>query len=395
MLESFIYFCGRCRYQLKRYGDGKTLDVHAISSGGVANAAVHEKFCAEPHPPPPPPTPYPKGWPGKGYPARADCVVQKIYDQSGNGNHLLISTPAINNPAYNNPVNATRHPISMKGRKVFGAYFETGMGYRAQNTSKVATGNEPETIYMVTSGTHLNAGCCCELRNVFLLHYWLFAHDADAARYKRFDTIAVDYGNSENDCTNHSAYCDGCMEAVYMGTGYGGGGKPWIGVDMENGIYGGAASNDTFLHSEFVTAMGKGGISSFATKGGNASAGGLTKLHDGPRPKGYQPMHKTGAIILGVGGDNIANRRTNSGDLKVDRAQTGSGIPGMSIGTFYGKCGHINSSGQRDANITAASTVLAYPLVLLLSFAVCAIRPDRRGDDSGLFNGHSRCSCAG
>ena len=25
------------------------------------------------------------------------------------------------------------------------------------------------------------------------------------------------------------------MEAVYMGTGYGGKGKPWIGVDMENG----------------------------------------------------------------------------------------------------------------------------------------------------------------
>lgn len=159
------------RYQLKRYGDGKTLDVHAITPGGLANAATHENFCAEPHPPPPPPTPYPKGWPGKGYPARADCVVQKIYDQSGNGNHLLISTPAINNPAYNNPVNATRHPISMNGHKAFGAYFETGMGYRAQNTSKVAVENEPETIYMVTSGTHLNAGCCCELHTVSLLHW--------------------------------------------------------------------------------------------------------------------------------------------------------------------------------------------------------------------------------
>jgi len=33
-----------------------------------------------------------------------------------------------------------------------------------QNTSKVARGNEPETIYMVTSGTHMNGGCCfdCE-----------------------------------------------------------------------------------------------------------------------------------------------------------------------------------------------------------------------------------------
>jgi hypothetical protein len=43
-----------------------------------------------------------------------------------------------------------------------------------------------------------------------------------------------DYGNSEEDCTNPRAYCRGCMEAVYFGTGYGGGGKgPWIGADME------------------------------------------------------------------------------------------------------------------------------------------------------------------
>ena len=123
-----------------------------------------------------------------------------------------------------------------------------------------------------------------------------------------------------------------------MGTGYGGGGKPGIGVDMENGIYGGPASNDSFLHAEFVTAMGKGGTNGFATKGANASAGQLQSLHDGPRPKGYQPMHKTGAIILGVGGDNIAGRRindrsSNAGLELYDR----SSIPGMSIGTFYGE----------------------------------------------------------
>ena len=35
-------------------------------------------------------------------------------------------------------------------------------------------------------------------------------------------------------------FCDGCMEAVYFGSGYGGGGKgPWVGADLENGIYGG------------------------------------------------------------------------------------------------------------------------------------------------------------
>jgi hypothetical protein len=115
-------------YQLKRYGDNTTLDVHALAPGGVADAAAHDKFCSEQHPPPPPPTPWPHGVPPGDYPPRADCVMLKIYDQSGNGNHLLVSTPAVNNPAFNNPVNATRHPISVGGHKAYGAYFETGMG---------------------------------------------------------------------------------------------------------------------------------------------------------------------------------------------------------------------------------------------------------------------------
>jgi len=96
------------------------------------------------------------------YPPRAECVILKIYDQTGNGNHMLPATPAINNPAYDNPVNATRHPISVGGHAAFGAYFESGMGYRAQNTSRVARGNDPETLYMVTSGTHYNDGECAQ-----------------------------------------------------------------------------------------------------------------------------------------------------------------------------------------------------------------------------------------
>ena len=90
------------------------------------------------------------------YPPLANCVVYKIYDQTGNNNHLLPATPAINNPAYDNPVNATRHPITVSGHKVYGAMFETGMGYRAQNTTGVARKNDPETLYMVTSGTYFN-----------------------------------------------------------------------------------------------------------------------------------------------------------------------------------------------------------------------------------------------
>ena len=76
--------------------------------------------------------------------------------------------------------------------------------------------------------------------------------------------------------------------------------------------------------------MVKGGESGFAIKGANAGGGSgaaLAKMYDGPRPPGYAPMHKTGAIILGVGGDNVSRRRRG--------AEEEPAIPGMSIGTFY------------------------------------------------------------
>lgn len=104
-------------------------------------------------------------------------------------------------------------------------------------------------------------------------------------------------------------------------------------VLLQNGIYGGPYVNDTFLQSDFVTAMIKGGTNGFATKGADArGAAALTKLFDGPRPQKYQPMRKTGAIILGVGGDNMAARRQR---VKSYDLGTGVKIPGMSIGTFY------------------------------------------------------------
>ena len=39
-------------------------------------------------------------------------------------------------------------------------YFEGGMGFRQNSTTGVAVDDEPETIYMVTSGTHYNGHCC-------------------------------------------------------------------------------------------------------------------------------------------------------------------------------------------------------------------------------------------
>jgi hypothetical protein len=90
---------------------------------------------------------------GGGYPLPAACQVWALYDQSPMNNTLSVAGPAINNPNFNNPVNATRFPVQVGGHKVYGAFFETGMGYRIANTTGVAVDNEPETLYMVTSGT--------------------------------------------------------------------------------------------------------------------------------------------------------------------------------------------------------------------------------------------------
>ena len=55
-----------------------------------------------------------------------ECVVWELRDQTGNGNDMVIAGPAINNPEYDKPVNASRLPLLVGGHKVYGAYFEGG-----------------------------------------------------------------------------------------------------------------------------------------------------------------------------------------------------------------------------------------------------------------------------
>jgi hypothetical protein len=87
------------------------------------------------------------------------------------------------------------------------------------------------------------------------------------------------------------------MEAIYFGSGGGWcgqapAGTPTVLADLENGLWGcatpsGSNPNLTSLAFEFVTAMVKGGTSSFALKGASAGAadgGPLVTMWDGPRP---------------------------------------------------------------------------------------------------------------
>jgi len=243
-------------YQVRRSSDNTTKNITPVSAGGVANAAAQDSFCSG-----------------------TTCVITEIYDQSGHGNNL---TDAPAGGAAGGPdalANATSAPAMVNGSKVYGVYIAAGDGYRDDSTSGIATGDAAEGEYAIFDGTHVNNGCC------------------------------FDYGNAE---TNNDDNGAGHMEAIYFGTetawGRGSGSGPWIMADMENGLFSGQGaglnSGDPTTNYRFTTAMVEGESNQWAILGGNAQSGSLATDYSGVRPSGYNPMHKEGAIILGIGGDN-------------------------------------------------------------------------------------------
>ena len=269
-------------YVLKRTSDGALHAITPVEPGGPANAKDHDDFCAG-----------------------SFCKIHRIVDQSGRGNHLDTAPGGGSVPTADRAVDASRESLVVYGgSKVYAAYFEGGMGYRNDNTSGVAVGDEPESMYMVTSGDHFNNGCC------------------------------FDYGNAETDNNDDGA---GTMEAIYWGNvniwGSGEGVKgPWVMGDLENGLFAGnhtrqQPGNKPLDGLRFVAAMVKGRSGNhWAIKGGDATrAGALQYMFEGPRPPGYEVMKKQGAILLGIGGDNS----------------------NWSVGTFYE--GAMTSSYASDA----------------------------------------------
>jgi hypothetical protein len=137
----FAGYNGPLYQVMKGFGtpSNSTQDIPVLSAGGYANSAVQDAFCGG-----------------------ADCVISRLYDQSPMHNHLDTSPPGGAWKHQGLPVNATRNKVVINGHAVYGAFFETKMGYRRDLTQGIAKGNEEETLYMVTSGLpeHVNGGCC-------------------------------------------------------------------------------------------------------------------------------------------------------------------------------------------------------------------------------------------
>jgi hypothetical protein len=243
-------------YQVQR-ADGATKDIGVLAPGGVAKAADQDSFCGT-----------------------AACTISVLYDQSGNGNHLVCGTSNTLR-AGRKPADAKALPITLGGHKVYGVHLPAGVGYAyvPNHPGKLAMGDAPETIYMVASGDYYNAGCC------------------------------FDYGNVETSITNTNK---GATEAVFFGsytdTGRGGGSGPWVMGDLGAGVWPGNArtyAGNTSVSYKFVTAMVKGDSGNhWAIKAGDAQAGGLSTMFDGPRPPILPTQFgKEGAIALNLVGD--------------------------------------------------------------------------------------------
>jgi hypothetical protein len=292
-------------YQVRRASDGATRDIRVTRRGGYADAHAQDAFCAG-----------------------TSCVVSRIYDQTRNHNTLTpqppTTAPYSNTQFPHDPVAAGALPILAGGHAAYGLKFVShsptglpcptaatcigshGQAYANghQRGRGVPVGAEPEHTYAVFGGTFTGADCCFDFGNS--------------------EVLGTDNGNGTMDALNFSRDCwNAC----------GPGGGPWVQADLENGMFmtgqttplpgsitafiGGsfesgagfccaATPKNLALPLPFVTAMlDNPGRRTFAIRGGDATAGKLITFYEGPTPpgKGYSPMRKEGAIILGSGGD--------------------------------------------------------------------------------------------
>jgi non-reducing end alpha-L-arabinofuranosidase len=299
-------------YQVQRASDSAFTDIGLRQAGGVANAAAQDAFCAG-----------------------TSCLITKIYDQSPEHNDLTIEA-AGGAGAADRGAPADALPVTVDGQTAYGVEISAGMGYRDDSTHGVAVNGQPEGMYMVASGTHVDNACC------------------------------FDYGNAE---TNNDDTGNGHMDAVNLSTicgfspCYGSG--PWVQADLENGLYssdaGGSqsASNTGTGALPFVTALLKNnGQNHFALAWGNSQSGGLTSIYSGEEPTrgGYSPMQQEGAIVLGTGGDN-SNGSIGSFFEGVMTAGYPSDAADAAVQANITAAGYGGSNGVPGGSVTPGSAI--------------------------------------
>ena len=283
-------------YQVRKTLDGSVMNIGALAPGDFADSNAQDTFCGT-----------------------DACTISIIYDQSGKGNHLTKAPAGMAKMTPDNEAKATAVSATFSGHKVYGIHIAPGIGYRNNTPCGTATGDNPETEYMVADGAVYNGGCC------------------------------FDYGNMETTSRDDG---EGTMEAVYFGScviwgrGMGTTG-PWVMGDLENGLWAGNISpydNSKPVTWKYVTGMVKGGAAGanhWTIKEGDAQSGMLIKpfTFDGQRPTSrYNPMRKQGAVGLGTGGDNSNAATGNFFEGVMTAAYSSDGADDAvqaNIGTAY------------------------------------------------------------
>jgi hypothetical protein len=275
-------------YQVQRASDSTFLNVGLASAGGVVNVAPENTFCAS-----------------------TTCTITELYDQSPNANNMGISPgtsctgcsggnagPAANGADIGAPAEAL--PVFVGGQPAYGIDFDKfGTGYRDNSARNLPTGAQPDGLYAVMSSNVTSNQCC------------------------------FDFGQGE---TNDSDDGNATMNAIYYGTdcwtGNCTGPGPWVGADIENGMYfSNTGANPSAYPSEngtFVSTWEENnGGTNMTLQYGNAQSGGLIQTYSGALPSGgYNPMKIQSSIELGTGGDN-----TSLGDGEFFEAADVAGFP--------------------------------------------------------------------
>ena len=346
-------------YQVQRASDKSTKDI-PVGAGGFADTSVQDSFCSG-----------------------TTCTIPIIYDQSPNGNHLRVTWFAYWLQSGGNPASATAAKITVGGHAVYGIKSGTNVAYRTgvalsgtaaiNKGSATVTFTSPQTLPASTpllfaanskdcpanswpnncnfrvylTAAAVSAATTATLTAAYsgtsssATTVWnaatkgIATGDQAEAMYSVLDGktygqwCCFDYGNSELPGIDDG---NATMEAISWAADTqfgqsGGGSGPWVGADLENGMFEGyengsakVPSNTSVTGFPYVTAMLKGlsaascpsGLTSsgcFALKAGNATSGKLAfkfnadTMNYGARPPGYSPQKKEGAIILATGGD--------------------------------------------------------------------------------------------
>jgi len=223
------------------------------------------------------------------------CTVARIYDQSGEGNDLLVAPAGLlaggqfaGEDDFESIADAD--PLTVGGHPVYSLFVEKRQGYRTPNDGKtIPKGADEQGIYMLADGTRSGSACC-----------WTFGNAAS------------------NPNTFHDEL------ALFLGTGYwgtGAGDGPWFMASNTSGVWAGGSKagdpgwgalsttsppnlDNPSLAVPFALGFLKTGAKYALRMADVEHAEKLSTAYEGAL---FKQISLAGGVILGIGSDNANN----------------------------------------------------------------------------------------